>query len=515
MNGRSRIGSNTAFLAGKVLLASLFGLLQMKIFTGFLSLEGMGLLQAMRGLVSLLVALVLVGLPLLAVRFLPQLETRGERGRILRISGGLFLLLLIACALLGLVAWWTRGGLLGRIGANAGGETLLPQVFALAFGMALTEMAYGVYQGLRRMGPVAVVEVLGIALTTGHLFLLRDGLEPGVALGILAAYFYLRFVLLLALFPRQLPRQREDAVPLRIEGREVRSYWGISLFLRGIAPAYLDLDRYVVGLVGALDLVALFHVPAKLVWLCKSFLAAPALSLQTEVSRLYEERRESELPVRLQLFLRTQLVLTFWLAGSVFLLASPLILLTSTSAYLQALPLLALLLVTLPLGSLAAPMEFAFRGLNGLGTVLVGNLVWGLCYFGSLPWLLRSQGLVGLGMAQVLGATLQSAWILGAARRRGWLAGAGRRLPDSLAWGASPLPVALGVALLMPGARGLAPSALGAGLGLLLLVLGALWLLAGERVLGRSEKVWLLARLPMPALRRLLARLLRVPGETP
>jgi O-antigen/teichoic acid export membrane protein len=276
--------------------------------------------------------------------------------------------------------------------------------------------------------------------------------------------------------------------------------------------AYLDIDRYIIGLVGALDIVALFHVPAKLVGLSRSFLAAPGLALQTEVSRYYEERREDQLPAYLQLFLRVQMAFTLWLAGALFLLARPVILLMSTASYLEALPLLLLLLLVLPVTSLAAPMEAAFRGLQGLKVILIGNMIWALVYFGSLPWMLGQLGMLGLGLAQLCGSVLQAAWVLGAAGRRGWLRGLGARLPGNLLWSSLPLAPALILPLLLPGRQGLSPSPAGIVLGLAVLAAGAWLLLAGGRLFDEREKRWLTAKLPGKTLQRAARLLLRL-GE--
>ena len=180
----------------------------------------------------------------------------------------------------------------------------------------------------------------------------------------------------------------------------------------------------------------------------------------------------------------------------------------------MSLPLLALLLVTLPLGSLVAVLEAALRGLAGLRPVLLGNLIWAIVYYGSLPWLLDRVGLAGLGVAQLAAAALQSVWVLGVGRRRGWLSGAFRGIVRSLVWGGAPAIVAVVAALAWPGRDGLAPAGLGPVVGLALLAGGALWVSRGEGLFRADEKRWLLARLPGPLSGGRLAALLRAEGET-
>ena len=514
--GRSRVGSNAIFLLIQGAGASVFGLAHMKLFALSLGREGYGLFLVLRGLAVLLAALAVLGLPQLAQRFLPQLETRGERGRIFRSMGALLAGMLVAFALVSLLADRFWPALAGHFLPAGGGElALLRETLLLALALGLAELVSGFYQGLRRMGPLAAAELICLAGLTLHIFLTRGGLDAGGAMDLFSLWFLLRAAVLLLLLPRWVPRQAAggDAPRLRIDARQLLDYWLLSLPLRWLGLAYFELDRYVIGMVAALELVALFHVPARLVGVSKRFLAAPVLSFQAEVSRFYEERREGELAERLQLFLRGQVALSLWLAAGLFLLARPLILLISTPEYLVSLPLLALLIVTLPLGSLVAVLEAALRGLDGLRPVLLGNLIWALVYYGSLPWLLDRVGLTGLGVAQLAAAGLQSAWVLAVGRRRGWLSGAFRGIVRSLAWGGAPAVVAVLVALAWPGREGLAPGIAGLAAGLLLLTAGAFWVSRGEGLFRADEKRWLLARLPGPLAGRRIASLLKAEGE--
>jgi O-antigen/teichoic acid export membrane protein len=503
MAGGSRAAGNAIYLGIQGLLASLFGLIQMKIFAASLGADGFSLLIVLRSLATLLTSLAMMGLPQLALRYFPQLEIRGDGGRILRFTAVLLGGLVISCLVVFLLArnfWEILAGHFsqGEVEGNFLKETLL-----LALAMGLTEFAYHIYQGIRRMGPMAIAEVLGLTGLTTHLFLVRGTLDPAGAINLLSIYFLIRAGMLLLLFPRFLPRGGEKREPLRITKRDFFDYWLISLPLRWVALAYFDLDRYFIGL-AALEVVALFHVPSRLLSVSKRFLAAPTLSLQTEMSRYYEERREGELPTRLQLFLRAQLAVALWLGGTIFLLGRPLILLISTEEYLQALPLLTILLVTLPLTSLVASLEAAFRGLDGLRVVLVGNIIWVVVYFGNLVWVVRSCGLLGLGLIQVGAVACQVIWIMAAARRRGWLLGLGVVLPRSIVWGALPLLPALAVAWLWPGGSAFAPASGGVIAGVVVLGVSILLVIRREELLTEGEKRWFIARLPLGRFRQAL-----------
>jgi O-antigen/teichoic acid export membrane protein len=513
--GRSRLGSNALFLLLQGAGGSVFGILQIKLFTLSLGREGYSLFLVLRGLAVLMAAVAVMGLPQLAQRFLPQLETRGERGHLLRSLGLLLAGALFAFALVALLAGRFWGQLAGHFTAELVGGDLFRETLLLALSLGLAELVSGFYQGLRRMGPMALAEILSLAGLTLHLFLLREGLHTGLAMNLFSGWFLARALTLLILLPRWLPRgaERQGESPLRIDRRQLLDYWLLSLPLRWLGLAYFELDRYVIGMVAALELVALFHVPARLVGVSKRFLAAPVLSFQTEVSRLYEERREGELAAGLQLFLRGQLAISLWIAAALFLLGKPLLLLVSTGDYLSSLPLLGLLLLTLPLGSLVAVLEAALRGLDGLRPVLLGNLLWALVYYGSLPWLIGELGLPGLGMAQLGAGAMQAVWVLMVGGKRRWLRGATHGVLAALIWGLLPALVALTAALAWPGRSGLAPAPVGIAGGLVLLLLGALLVSRGEGVLRGEEKRWLLARLPGPFGHPRLARLLRATGE--
>ncbi len=513
--GRSRLGSNALFLLLQGAGGSIFGIIQIKLFTLSLGREGYSLFLVLRGLAVLLAAVAVMGLPQLAQRFLPQMETRGDRKRLLT---SLVLLLsgaMLAFALVALLAGRFWGRLAGHFTADLIGGDLLRETLLLALSLGLAELVSGFYQGLRRMGPMALAEILGLAGLTLHLFLLREGLHAGLAMNLFSGWFLARALVLLILLPRWLPHGdgKVGASLLRIDRRQLLDYWLLSLPLRWLGLAYFELDRYVIGMVAALELVALFHVPARLVGVSKRFLAAPVLSFQTEVSRLYEERREGELATGLQLFLRGQLALSLWIAAALFLMGKPLLLLVATDDYVSSLPLLGLLLITLPLGSLVAVLEAALRGLDGLRPVLFGNLFWALTYYGSLPWLIRELGLPGLGLAQLVAGAVQAVWILSVGTRRRWLRGAAPALLAALAWGLAPALVALGVALAWPGRAGLAPSTIGIATGLVLLLLGVLLVSRSEGLLRGEEKRWLLSRLPGPFRHPGLARLMRAAGK--
>ncbi len=506
----SRAGSNTLWLLLQGLAASIFGLLQMKLFTVSLGAEVFSRFLVLRGFAVLLAAIGGLGLPALAQRFLPQLEVRGERAALLRAAAWLTGLSLAGCALVALLAKSFWAPLAGRFAPVVGGEGLFGATLLLALALALSELTAGLYQGLRRMAPAALAELISLAGLTLHLLLVRAGLDAAGALRLFALWFLLRALALLALLPIWLPAAGALRSPLRISKRQLADYWLYSLPLRWLGLAYFELDRYVIGMVAALELVALFHVPARLVGVTKRFLAAPVLSFQTEVSRLYEERREAELGRRLRLLVRGQLAVSLWLAAALFLAARPLILLLSTEAYLAALPLLGLLLLTLPLGSLAAALEAALRGLDGLAAVLVGNLLWALAYYGALPWFIGRWGLVGLGIAQVLAASLQATAVLVAAARRGWLRGAAGELSRAAAWALGPVIAACALAALWPGRQGLMPSPPGTLLGLSSLAALAGLVMRGRSLLDTEEKLWLLGRLPSAGLRRRLGWLLGV-----
>ncbi len=509
MRGASRIGQNTAFMGAGTLLVSLFLIVQMKIFTVALSPQDYGLLLALRALAGLVTAAAVMGLPQVAMRFLPQLEVRREKGPLLRFSGGLLALLVASTAAVMLLAWLARPLLMSRFDLNLVGEDYFLLTLALAASLGLYELAQSCLQGIRRMGWVALSQVLFQGAASVHFFLIRGDLTPGTALWLFTFYSLAPGLGLFVLFPFLLPSGGKSAQALRFDRKELLSYWRLGLLLRWMVLASLDLDRYVLSFFAGMELISFFNIPARMMGVSRRFLQASITALQTEVSRLHEERRDGDLPPRVGLFLRGQVSLSFWMAGALFLAARPLILLVSTEDYLAGLPLFALLLWTLPLSSLSSPIEGVFRGLDGLPKVLVGNILWTVGYFGSLPLLVPNFGLMGLGFAQVGALALQAGWMLGSGRRQGFLEHPAM-LIRSIAWGAFPAAAGILLGMLLPGREGLAPSSLGVAAGLLLLGLTVIWVLGGERLFRSEEKVWLLGRVGKPSLRRAMARLLRV-----
>jgi len=509
MSGQSRIGRNTAFLGSGTLLVSLFLIIQMKIFTVALSPRDYGLLLALRALAGLVTAAAVMGLPQVAMRFLPQLEVRREKGPLLRFAARLLGLLLASSALALLLARLARPLLMAHFHQDGVADGTFVLTLALAFSLGLYELAQSLFQGIRRMGWVALSQVLFQGALSIHFLIIRQDLTPTLALWLFTFYSLAPALGLLALFPFLLPRDGRAVQPLRFGRKDLLSYWRLGLLLRWMVLASLDLDRYVLSFFAGMEMISFFNIPARMMGVSRRFLQASITALQTEVSRMHEERREAELASKLQLFLRGQVSLSIWMAGALFLAARPLILLVSTKDYLAGLPLFAVLLWTLPLSSLAGPLEGVFRGLDGLPRVLLGNVLWTLGYFGSLPLLVPHLGLMGLGLAQVGALSLQAGWMLISGRRKGYIEDFGG-FARSIAWGGTPVAAALALALLLPGRRGFAPSATGVVTGLILLALGVLRILASERLFGRAEKRWLLGRLGRPRLRRALGRLLRV-----
>ncbi|MBC8367690.1 lipopolysaccharide biosynthesis protein [bacterium] len=509
MRGASRIGQNTAFMGAGTLLVSLFLIVQMKIFTVALSPQDYGLLLALRALSGLVTAAAVIGLPQVAMRFLPQLEVRRERGPLLRFSGALLGLMVLSTAAVMLLAWLARPMLMAKFNLDIVGDEFFVLTLSLAASLGLYELAMSLLQGIRRMGWVALSQVLFQGALSIHFFFIRDELTPGLALWLYTIYTLVPGIGLLIIFPFLLPSAGKAAQPLRFDRKEFFSYWRMGLLLRWMVLASLDLDRYVLSFFAGMEMISFFNIPARMMGVSRRFLQASITALQTEVSRLHEERRDHDLPARLALFMRGQVSLSFWMAGALFLAAKPLILMVSTPDYLAGLPLFALLLWTLPLSSLSSPIEGVFRGLDGLSRVLVGNILWTLGYFGSLPFLVPKLGLMGLGLAQVGAMTLQAGWMIASGRRRGLLENPAA-LSVSMAWGAAPVALAITLAMLLPGGETLAPSTLGVVLGLATLALGVLWIVRGQHLFTSDEKIWLLGRVGKMGLRRAMARILRV-----
>jgi len=507
--GGSRIGRNALSLGLGTVLASLFVIVQMKVFTLSLPPEDYALLLALRALAGIVTALAVMGLPQVATRFLPQLEVRREKGPLLRFSGALLGLLLLSSLLALVLAWWTRGALMRHFDLGMEAERFFGLTLLLAFSMGINELALNLFQGIRRMGWVALAQVLTHGLLALHLYLVRAALDPELALLLFSVYFLVPGVLLLVLFPFLLPSGGSGQRPLRLSRGELGGYWRLGLLLRWMVLASLDLDRYFLSFFASMELIAFFNIPARIVTVSRRFLQASITALQTEVSRLHEERREDDLPERLQFFLRGQVGLSLWMGAVMLLLARPMILAVSTEDYLAGLPLLAILLLTLPLSSLSSPMEAAFRGTRGLGKILAGNLLWAAAYFASFPFLVKAMGLPGLGLAQVGALSLQALWMLVMGRRQGWLGGCWPLLASLLA-AAAPVAAALAAALLLPGREGMVPSTAGSLAGCAVLAAGVLVVLRGRRYLLAREKLWLRERFGRGALRGLLTRLLNL-----
>jgi O-antigen/teichoic acid export membrane protein len=409
------------------------------------------------------------------------------------------------------IAWMARPLLLARFDLDIVADKYFLLTLALAASLGIYELAQSLFQGIRRMGWVALSQVMFQGALSVHFLFIRDNLTPDLALSLFFYYSVLPGLGLLILFPFLLPKDGKAEQPLRFGRKELFSYWRLGLLLRWMVLASLDLDRYVLSFFAGMELISFFNIPARMMGVSRRFLQSSITALQTEVSRLHEERRESELASKVGLFLRGQVSLSFWMAGGLFLVARPLILLVSTEDYLAGLPLFAILLWTLPLSSLSGPLEGVFRGLDGLPRVLVGNILWTFGYFFSLPFLVKNFGLMGLGLAQVGALSLQASWMMASGRRKGYLENLGT-FTRSIFWGAAPAALAITAGMMLPGRQSFAPSSLGIVLGLSILFLGVLWILFGEKLFTTEEKRWLLGHIGHSGLRQVLGRVLHL-GE--
>lgn len=425
--GQSRFVSNTAALGVSTIITTFLTLAQVKILTAFLPPESFGLFAALRGF-SLLVALVAAnGFPQLLVRFLPFHESRGRLTDAIVLSGVCFLVPLFLLTVFVFIIEAHRGfffDLPQAFALNGDGSAgaLFLWVYITTLGVTLKLVLYGGFNGLRRLPSQVTLELTSLVVQVAWIYLWRDELTLTrlfVVLGVtslapcavgLPWYFF-------SLSRDVSPREREDA-GAGGDSAGYREYWWGAAGLSLVAVAFTDVDRYVLSRVLVLEVLSQFHVGSRLLRLTNRFLAVPLLAFQPEVTRLDAERRGEAIETSTRVYFKFSASVAVLAALALWALAPEAIRLVANAQYDGAIPLLRILVLSIPLAAMTAPLTAVMKALDRVKQALYCDLAWAVVYVSLLVLLGGAYGLIGAGLAQVIASLLQLALAVSLSRPR-------------------------------------------------------------------------------------------------
>ena len=301
--GRSRFVSNTIALVVQTILATLITLAQVKILSNFLSRDDFGRFASLRGFSLLLAMLAANGLPQLLVRYIPIHESRGARGRAIMLSGVCLAAAAVLLAILGAIAYAARSSILGYLTPGDVSLELMKWFAVTTAAVTLKQILYGGLNGLRRLSAQVVVELLSLGAALVWIAVARDELTLSLLFRILGVTHGLAAMVSIPVYFWMLAQAPSHAPAGEGAALGYGNYLGWATGIGFVAIAFTDVDRYLLAQVLSLELLALFHIGARIARLGHRVLGVSNLAFQPEITRISAEGREGEVEHVTRIFL--------------------------------------------------------------------------------------------------------------------------------------------------------------------------------------------------------------------
>ncbi len=410
--GKSRFVSNAVALVFQTVVATLLTLVQIKLLANYLSKDDFGLFASLRGFSLLLAALAANGLPQLLIRFIPVHETNKARRNVLRFAVSCFagstLLLVAVVAVVQVLRRWT----FDFVPSDVLTSGFYIWFYATTLGVMLKLILYGGLNGLRRLSVQVLLETLSLALILGWIIAARETLTITGLFRILGVVNLVTVVIGLpvffaALFKTTAPAGDERARVSRGDGHGYASYLWWAVGLSFVALAFTDVDRYLLAQVISLELLALFHIGARIARLANRILGVANLAFQPEMTRLDTEGRNARVAQSTMIFLKFNTTVAMLMAATIVVFAREIIVVVASDAYTPAVPLLMILALSLPLTTMTAPITSVMKAIDQVKEALYCDLVWAASYIVLMLALAPAIGLIGIGLAQLIACLAQ------------------------------------------------------------------------------------------------------------
>jgi O-antigen/teichoic acid export membrane protein len=432
---RSKIAENTIFLTVSGAASVVFTLVQLAILSRYLSGDDFGLFVTLRGFSLLLGTVILLGLPQVLVRFLPTFEARNDSRKTVLI----FFISAAVVAVLGAALYLGSEFWMRLMPAALRGLVAAPGLIAFlalsSVTLALKLLLYGGFNGLREMRMQMLLELVSLALFTVYMIAVRERLSVELLFAAMFVFNLGAFVAGIPVFVRQ-ARRLAVCGGAACEGIVVPNlftYWGGSVCLSIVALAFTDVDRFVMSSVLPMAAISLFHVASRVDVLLKRFLGLPILAAQPEITRVYEEGRWADIAGRIGLFTKGLVAAALFSAALFAVVGRDVIVMLSGTKYADSYRILLILLPTVPIGAVAAPLMATMRSLHFIKWAVLCDFLWMVVYFGTFFLFVSVMGVEGMAVAQVLASLVQMAAAIVLARREGFFGGADAGLVRLLA----------------------------------------------------------------------------------
>lgn len=442
----SKIAENTVSLAVSGAAGVVFSVIQLSVLSRSLTGEYFGLFVALRGFSLFLSTVILAGLPQVLIRYLPSYQSRGERWRALV----LFIVSSFVVFALGFVLYlssgWWEGRMPGGISSLIQSDDVIYWMLLASMTLAVKLLLYGGFSGLREMRMQMFLEPLYLGALTVYIVVYRSGLTIPRLFQAVCVLNGIVFCVGLPIFVHLLRRLIDDVGSGRSDLVALPSffpYWGGAVTLSFVALAFTDVDRFVMSSVLPVSMISLFHVASRINGLLKRFLGMPVVAAQPEITRIYEEGRWNDLTGRIGLFTKGILVVSIFTAGLAAVIGKDVITVLSGQNYRDAYGIFLLLLVTVPLSAIAAPLVITMRSLHFMHWAVLCDFVWMAAYFGTFFVFISFWGVIGMAVAQVFATVVQIIVAISLARREGFYGGFGERLGRVLVAVAVTVPVGI------------------------------------------------------------------------
>ncbi len=422
----SRIVRNTTAVSAAFVTNTILSFLQIKLLTHWLPQTELGEYFATVALGALISVLAQIGLPMVVLRFTAKYDALNDLRRIVRLVWFAWSLVLVLSVALLVVEWWALPGLLRRIYDQPPAPLnvlLATSVFAV---MALRQMTYACFDGLRRMSYPALFENCNIAVITFCIVIMRQQLTLSFLLQLSlvsgAVFFLLSSATLLhrlhgarrARTAATEPAGSDQGGPAgERSGSEpppllpdILPFWS-GAALNGLVSISLGYaDKLLVSLFLPFQVVSVFYVAERLTLLMKRLLGLPLHVASPEITRRWELGRREELRSDLGFLLKAQLAMAVLVAVVTFTLAEFGVQVVSSSDYLQAANLLRLLAVSVVMMALYAPITIFLRAIERIHLALISDVLWIVLYMVGGALLVPRLQLFGIVLAQVMASTI-------------------------------------------------------------------------------------------------------------
>lgn len=421
----SRIVRNTSAVAAAFATNTVLSFLQIKLLTRFFTQAALGEYSATYAIGAIVSVLAAIGLPTVVLRYTAKYDALGAVSRIRRLLTLAWGLTLGLAVLLLLVVAKLAPAVLPRLYAEPPAAMNVVLATAVFIAMALRQITYSGFDGLRRMTYPAALENLNVGAVTLGVLLFRDRLTVPLLLGMSLVSGLVVFAIAAVLLLRTLRAAARDArpalppraVPLPPLLADIAPFWWGAALNGVIGIGFGYADKLLVSLFLSFTLVSIFFVAERVTFLLKRLLAVPLQVASPEITRRWELGRREELRHDVGFLIKVQLAVAILFAALVAAAAEAAVLIVSDSSFLAAAGLLRVLTVSVVLMAAYAPITTLLRAIDRIGLALASDVIWLGFYVGVGIALMPQLGLRGIVLAHLTASAVTTVWNVAAGDR--------------------------------------------------------------------------------------------------